>query len=121
MAGLPLIQVAWKGRHYECRPTMRALILIENEVPLQRMARVITKDPRDIPISHICWVMYGLLKAAGAPVEPDDVLELVKNGELTEETSANVIRFVLAEVFGTGPEQPVKSEGGSKKKPSRKC
>ncbi len=119
MAGLPLISVAWQGRHYECRPTMRALMLIENEVPLQRLARIIATDPKNIPISHICWVVYGLLKAAGATIEPDDVLEAVKRGELPDSTSADIMRFVLAEVFGTGPENPVKPDG-SKKKPLRR-
>lgn len=73
MAGLPVMTVAWKGRQYECRPTMRCLMTIENEVPLQRLAKVITLNPDNIPISHICWVIYGLLKHAGAPIEPISV------------------------------------------------
>jgi len=117
MPGLPVLSVAFQGRHYDCRPTMRCLMLIENEVPLQRLARVITLHPDDIPISHICWVIYCLLKTAGAPVEPDDVLAAIKNGDLPDDVSASVMRFVLAEVFGTGPEKPIETGGdGSKKK-----
>lgn len=120
MGSLPVISVTWQGRHYECRPTMRCVMLIENEVPLQRLARVIMTTPQDIPISHICWVVYCLLKTAGAPVEPDDVFEAMKNGELPDDTSADIMRFVMAEVFGTGPEKPAPVSGGSKKKPVKR-
>lgn len=106
MGAIPGLLLSWKGAEYRCRTTMDVIMRIEDKVTLSELAqRAMSGSEKGvIPRSHFAWVMFCLLNSGGASVTPEQVWESIKTGESTIEELLVVIQFVIAEVYGTGPE-----------------
>lgn len=128
-ASFPELELSWDGATYRCRPTFDCLAQIEQKVALQRLAYVVAFDRDNIPMTHISWVMYCLLKDAGAPVTPDGVWNAIRTQDISTGDLSDVMRFVIQETYGVSAEsqpqgaaeaQPGKAKGGGKKRRRRR-
>lgn len=119
MSAMPELILTWRGGEYRCRPTMDTIMHIENKVTLSSLAnRVINgAESGDTPASHVAWVYYCLLRGAGAQLTLDDVWLSLKTDEQASIQIGKVIRFIIAEVYGVGPEcvDDLDVEAGEKK------
>lgn len=104
----PGLLLSWRGVEYRCRTTLDVIMHIEDKVTLSQLAYRSVTGAQDggIPSSHIAWVYYCLLRGAGAQLTPDDVWQHIKSDSSSVDQVAEVIRFVIAEVYGVGPEEP---------------
>jgi hypothetical protein len=116
--------IKFDGTEYRCRASYDVIMHVENKVILSELAgRLATGAASgNVPFSHIVWVMFCLLKAAGAPVlTADDVWEKTKANQLDQDTLQAVMFFIVGEVFGVGPEEELPGhdaeEDGDGKKP----
>lgn len=105
------LRLTWDGKEYECLPNMRTLMMIEERVLLHRLGTKIIQGPSEIPPSHLQWVIYCLLHCAGAQLTADDVHRAAADGRLETETMVTVATWIIAEVFGVGPEPDEDAEG----------
>ena len=109
MGAIPGLTLTWGGVDYRCRTTMDVIMRIEDEVTLSELAFRINDaalNNKAIPSSHCTWVMYCLLKGAGATVSKEAVWEAVKTGGVGQDVIIEVCKFIMAEVYGTGPDEP---------------
>lgn len=103
------LTLTWDGTEYHCLADMSACMRIEERVVLHVLADRVIRGSDNVPSSHACWVLYCLLERAGASVTADDVYEAAKNGLVDSETFGTVLRWLVAEVYGQGPEPEKKS------------
>lgn len=117
------VTIQWRGREYVCRPTFEALMRIEERVPIHVLAGRVQTNPTGIPWTHVQWVLYCLLHAAGAQAEDDGVLRPISAPDVFEDAASGgldlselskVVLWLLGHVFGVGPkETDTPSEGKS--------
>jgi hypothetical protein len=108
MASFPELYLTWDDVEYRCRINMDMLTQIEQRVALQALARDIVFDANNVKVSNVAWVIYCLLRAAGAPVTADDIWQGMKSDALSDEDVSSVMKFVITEIYGGGPENPAK-------------
>lgn len=108
MGSMPELILNWKGKPYRCRTSMDVIMHIEDKVTLSELAFRAANGAQkgNVPMSHITWVMYCLLVGAGAAVTLDRLWQSIKENETDIEDLTKVISFVIAEVYGVGPEDP---------------
>lgn len=108
----------WRGVDYRCRATMDTIMHIEDKVTLSQLAyRSVTGAQNGgIPSSHVAWVYYCLLRGAGAQLSQEDVWQYVKTDSEAFNQIAEVIKFIIAEVYGVGPEEPDDIDAGAGEK-----
>lgn len=106
------IRITWGGEEYACRPTMRVLMMVEEQVLLHKLASRIIRGADEIPTTHLIWVIYCLLYNAGARCTADDVHEACMDGRLNADVMLSVAEWIVAEVYGARPKD---SEDAGKK------
>lgn len=99
-----VLRIVWDGTEYECLPDMRSLMMIEERVLLHTLGSRILQGAEAIPQSHLHWVTYCLLHCAGARMTADDVHQAAMDETLPPDVMVEVAKWVIAEVFGVGPE-----------------
>jgi len=114
--------IEWDGEEYRCLPDFAVLMRIEERVLLHQLASTIVLDAAKIPPTHLQWVMYCLLHAAGATlvdqrgraraITAEDVHEAVKHGRLPISAMSDVATWLVSEVFGTGPDDGAAPDEG---------
>lgn len=106
--------LTWGEQEYRCRPTHDVIMHIENKVVLMDLGNRIStgSDIENVPVSHLAWVAYCLLKGAGAPVSSEMVWESFRQNNVSPDMMKDVILFVYSEVFGVGPSDPPESGEG---------
>jgi hypothetical protein len=100
-----ILRLTWNGQEYECLPNMQCLMMIEERVLLHKLGTRIIQGADHIPPTHLHWVVYCLLHCAGARLTADDVHGAAASGDLDSDALIKVARWIVAEVFGVGPEQ----------------
>lgn len=114
------LTLTWAGTEYQCLADMSACMRIEERVVLHVLADRVIRGPDNVPASHACWVLYCLLERAGAPITADDVYEAAKNGLVDNQTFETILRWLVAEVYGQGPEPEKKSKPAPRRRATRK-
>lgn len=119
MAAFPQLFLTWNGQEYACAVTMQVRMQIEQNVLLHKLAATVFADPtcNSVPGSHVAWVIFCLLRGAGAPVaSSQQVYDAMEAEQLSAEDISAVLEFAIAETWGSGPEKPPKQ--AKKKKTS---
>lgn len=98
------LRLEWGGEEYECRATMRTLMHIEERVTLHGLANRIVLGDGDVPVTHLAWCVYCLLKGAGARLTDEQAMEAMRDGTFPAETLADVARWLIQETYGVAPQ-----------------
>lgn len=101
------LMLKWDGTEYRCRISHDVVMHIENKLTIQSLGRRLAEGGAagDVPTSHVAWLLFCVLRAAGAPVTSEMVWETVRGNELDPETLTTVLSFVFEETYGVGPEE----------------
>lgn len=110
------VRLTWGGQEYACRPDMRTLMMIEEQVLLHKLASKIIRGADEIPSSHLVWVIYCLLFQAGARVTADEVYQATFDGALGADTMLDVASWIVAEVYGVTPKHREEDDEDAEKK-----
>ncbi len=98
------LDIEWGGENFRCKADMKSIMMIEERVPLHRLAQRVVSDPEGIPVSHLVWCVYCLLHTAGCKATADDVRDAVRDGNLPADTMTDVVKWLLVETYGVGPQ-----------------
>lgn len=107
MGAMPGLTIEFSGSEYRCSASLNVIMQIEDKVVLSDIASRIQNaavNGSGIPSSHIAWIVYCLLRGAGALVTSEQVWKAVTAGDIGDSTIIDVCRFIIAEVYGVGPE-----------------
>lgn len=121
MVSFPELYLTWRDTEYRCRVNMDVLTQIEQRVALQKLAQDIVFDAANIKVSHVAWVIFCILRGAGASVTADEVWQAMKDNQLSDKDVADVMQYVIAEIFGSGPEKTGKKQKAQAKGKGKKA
>ena len=101
------VVIAWKGKEYRIKPTMRLINSIEQQVSLSVTAQRMAQGQP--PISHIATIAGVMLRSVGCEVTDEDIyLELsTGDGDISSLVSAI---FESAFPVPKKPEAPTSTE-----------
>lgn len=109
------ITIEWCGESYEFVPSHDLYMRIEDKVAFNRLAAMFEKAANDdgsldMPMSHVSWVIYCVLKHCNVPVRtPMDIHPaLFGGGSLPN--SGEVIGELIAAYYGAMPERVAKKK-----------
>ena len=101
------VVLAWKGKEYRLKPTMRLINAIEQQVSLSLTAQRMAQGQP--PISHIATIAGVMLRSAGCEVTDEDIYMEISTGDsdITDLVSAI---FEAAFPVPKKPEAPTSTE-----------
>lgn len=104
------LRISYGGTEYACRPDMRTLMMIEERVLLHKLASALVRGFDEVPATHLIWVVYCLLFCAGARVTADEVRQNIIAGHMDAKTLAEVVQWIISEVYGPAPRKSEEEE-----------
>jgi methanogenic corrinoid protein MtbC1 len=98
------LEIAWDGKTYKIKPTMRLLNEVEQSVSLSMLAYRLSKG--EPPITLIATVFGVFLRSVGVNVNDEDIYSELLNGD--KASLAEVAQFIIMAAYPqTGkPEAP---------------
>lgn len=109
------ITVEYRGEAHEFAPSFELFMRIEDKVAFNRLATSFHQAAQsnegqlELPMSQVSWVMYCVLKHAGASINnPMEAHHALFSGELPN--YGEVLGALIASYYGAMPERPIKKK-----------